>query len=243
MPLSKSDFFENLSLRGYMCDSDLVLMLRAMTNAKELRLYGQSFGQRSYAALMNEHSNTITILYISECTGVSSTMIQGMLSGCPSLVCFEAGCIQGADLVRVVQSDFQSTHGTDDQEVVILGEDWSCLKLYHLSLYFNLSGFEAGIDRSTPNGKALFRRQLELEQFHAFRQLSRLHSLRYLNVDRKRNDDGHMPLNLRLRSHGGQLDQLKTLKNLRTFHPPIATLDLSDEEKKWVQDSWGPHFR
>ncbi|KAF9432334.1 hypothetical protein BGZ76_010949, partial [Entomortierella beljakovae] len=183
---------ERLTLGGKIYDYDTSLALNAMTNAIQVVLIHALFKELSYIALMENHANTIQHLVII--CGITSTMVQGILSGCPSLEIFEARYIEGADLARVVPSR------NGEPETIVLSQDWVCLQLRSLKLTFSMIG-DTTIDQSTPEGAALFQRQQKLEQVHAFRQLSRLHALESLRLEKKYTEvDCDQTLNMRLRS-------------------------------------------
>ncbi|KAF9429070.1 hypothetical protein BGZ76_001864 [Entomortierella beljakovae] len=235
----KSNHLENLDFKGSMCDDDTALMLQAMTNAKEVRFQGPSFEQQSYMALMSGHSNTIVKLDIKHCIGVSSSMVQGILSRCPSLYCFEAGYIRGTDLIPAELSDHESAHGSEDQEKITHSTDWVCLKLHCLRLFFDLSSIDSNIDRSSPDGEALFQKQQKLEQIHAFQQLSRLVYLEKLDVSGgSLIDKSVRSLDLRLKSNGGELERLENLKRIQAFYSTRGYLGVDNKEEHWMRNNW-----
>ncbi|KAF9424173.1 hypothetical protein BGZ76_003545 [Entomortierella beljakovae] len=215
-----------LSLNGMMGDQDSALALKAMTNAIRVSLRYVSFNHQAHTTLIENHANTIVYLDISLCADTSGTMAQEILSRCPSLEYFGVDHIRGTDLVRIVPS------GDGESENIVLGQEWVCLRLKSLIMYFDMST-DLSKDRSTSESKVLFQRQQKLEQLHVFRQLSRLCALEILDIR------GTQPrptnLNLKLRTKGGELETLKTLKKLRKF---LTRHPFDDESVGWIKKNW-----
>ncbi|KAF9424174.1 hypothetical protein BGZ76_003546 [Entomortierella beljakovae] len=220
--------FKHVSLSGMFDDKYTAYALNAMTNATELKLSIASFGRLSYQSLMRRHASTIVQLDIRRCPHTTGDMAQGILSGCPSLEKLAAPYIRGEDLVRV------QNPGAGESEISVLGQDWVCLRLKSLSLFFAISTFDPYAVQSI--SEELHRRR-ELEQLHAFLQLSRLHDLEFLNIDGKKEVRGYTHLELNLQSNGGELERLKTLKKLKGFG---AQGPIDDESLDWMKKNW-PH--
>ncbi|KAF9207319.1 hypothetical protein BGZ49_000734 [Haplosporangium sp. Z 27] len=217
-------------------DGDIATTLTAMTEARKFHVSSSNFLGNSYRALMANHAMTIQHLDFWNCTTITSTMVQGILTGCPSLESLQAKAILGTDLVRIVDDDPKDPTAP---ERLILGKDWVCLKLKRLVVHFDLSSARAHIDQSTPEGKTRFKRQQELEQYHAFRQVSRLTELEALDF---RGDatisQGKKCLNLKLRSRGGELEQLASLKKLSHIEFYSTEQDMTEEEIDWMLEHW-----
>ncbi|KAF9183178.1 hypothetical protein BGZ49_004611, partial [Haplosporangium sp. Z 27] len=224
---------QSLTLTCYRLDDDqLVSILDNMLPAKELKTWDSSFAEKSYRSFMKNHAETIQDLELYGCSTMTSAMAQGILSGCPSLESFIANTIQGTDLARIESTD-------PGVETVVLGKEWVCLQLKYLCIQFDMSSTEADIDQSTPEGEARFKRQQRLEQEHAFRQLSRLTKLRTL-IFYGSGSDGILreSLQLKLKSRGGELDRLATLKGLVKIWSNETEQDMSEEELDWIGENW-----
>ncbi|KAF9344582.1 hypothetical protein BGX26_004149 [Mortierella sp. AD094] len=231
-----SRVFTNLQtlkiLQHALGDEDVSLTLDAMTMAKDLDLGTSRFSESSYRSLMNNHATTIQSLTLRACPSITSAMAQGILSGCPSLETLDVNVIQGTDLARI-ESESEAS------EAVVVGKDWVCLKLKYLAVYFDLSSKGADIDQSTPEGEKRFKRQQQLEQEHAFRQLSRLSGLKTLIFyDRVSRGAVKRSLELKLKSRGGELDQLSALKKLESIQFDDTDQDMSEEEIDWMGEHW-----
>ncbi|KAF9169123.1 hypothetical protein BGX21_007278 [Mortierella sp. AD011] len=235
-----SRIFTNLQslklLQHTLGDEDVSLTLDAMTVAKDLEFGTSRFSESSYRSLMNNHATNIRSLILRVCPSVTSAMVQGILSGCLSLETLDVNVIQGTDLVRIEPE-------SEAPEAVVLGKDWVCLKLRSLSVYFDLSSTGADIDQSTSEGKERFNRQRQLEQEHAFRQLSRLKGLKTLVFhDRLNRGSVKQSLELKLKSRVGELDQLSTLTELETIQFDDTDQDMSEEEIDWMSEHWPKLF-
>ncbi|KAF9081077.1 hypothetical protein BGX27_005111, partial [Mortierella sp. AM989] len=147
--------------------------------------------------------------------------------------------ISGTDLARIENIDQGNQIIGENLERMILGEDWICLGLKLLCLRFDLSSKTMDIDRDTPEGKAMFQRQQQLEQYHAFRQIGRLTLLQDLHISNQRsNTENERSLDLRLGTNGGGLEGLETLKELKRIEFHNTKQELSKEEVDWMVSQW-----
>ncbi|KAG0003990.1 hypothetical protein BGZ79_010589 [Entomortierella chlamydospora] len=161
-------------------------------------------------------------------------MAQTILTGCPMLESLTLNTISGTDLVRIVEVDQENQDGFEDTHQEIVGEDWVCLGLKELKIEFDLGSKEMNIDRDTPEGEAMFQRQQQLEQHHAFKQIGRLTHLRSLNISRNESVRNERTLDLRLRSNGGGLEGIIELKDLTFLYFENTKQELSKEEIDWM---------
>ncbi|KAF9163579.1 hypothetical protein BGX21_007285 [Mortierella sp. AD011] len=104
---------------------------------------------------------------------------------------------------------------------------------------FDMSSEDSIVDKSNPEGLTRLHRQQQLEQEQAFRQQFRLTRLRGLGISDP--DGRRQSLKLRLKSHGGELDQLESLKRLDWIQFGNTFRDLSENELDWMKGHW-PKF-
>ncbi|KAF8980516.1 hypothetical protein BGZ46_004093 [Entomortierella lignicola] len=219
-------------------DEDIAITLDAMTEAKDLQLCGH-FSMNSYQSLMTNHAETIHSLDIRYCSSTSSDMVQGILSGCPLLEYFMADVIKGIDLVRIESTDLSNIENSSVDEILVLGKDWVCRKLKFLAVFFDMSCDVSANNQITAKDEVRLRRRQQLEQEIAFRQISRLTELRTLDFsEHARRDVTAESLRLRLRSRGGELDQLATLKNLEWIQFERTSQEFSEDELDWMVEHW-----
>ncbi|KAG0009044.1 hypothetical protein BGZ80_002799, partial [Entomortierella chlamydospora] len=210
------------------------MILDSLTDSKSLYWSVDGFPEQAIRSLMSRHSRTITDLYLSGTTGLTSRMAQTILTGCPMLESLTLNTISGTDLVRIVEVDQENQDGFEDTHQEIVGEDWVCLGLKELKIEFDLGSKEMNIDRDTPEGEAMFQRQQQLEQHHAFKQIGRLTHLRSLNISRNESVRNERTLDLRLRSNGGGLEGIIELKDLTFLYFENTKQELSKEEIDWM---------
>ncbi|KAG0003989.1 hypothetical protein BGZ79_010588 [Entomortierella chlamydospora] len=211
------------------------MILDSLTDSKTLHWSVDGFPEQAIRSLMSRHSKTITDLYLTGTTGLTSRMAQTIMTGCPMLESLTLNMISGTDLVRIVEADQENQDGFEDTDQVIVGEDWVCLGLKELKIEFDLSSKEMNIDRDTPEGEAMFQRQQQLEQYHAFRQIGRLIHLWRLDISGNGFRAGNeRTLDLRLRSNGGGLEGMMALRDLRRFHFENTKQELSEGEIDWM---------
>ncbi|KAF9202640.1 hypothetical protein BGZ49_007221 [Haplosporangium sp. Z 27] len=166
-------------------------------------------------------------------------MVQGILSGCPLLEYFMADVIKGIDLVRIESTDPSNIENSSVDEILVLGKDWVCRKLRFLAVFFDMSSDVSANNQITAKDEARLRRRQQLEQEIAFRQISRLTELRTLDFsEHARRDVTAESLRLRLRSRGGELDQLATLKNLEWIQFERTSQEFSEDELDWMVEHW-----
>jgi hypothetical protein len=233
-----------------MGDEDVAITINSMNQAKIIFCQTE-FSNISYQALMGNHTETIRELHILHCPGVTGAMVQGILSRCPLLESFVAAEIRGSDLIQIEYDDQDnssisdsispSLKSTTSSESIILSPDWVCTRLSRLTLFFDMSSSDTGIDCSTHEGEARFKRQQQLEQKHAFRQLSRLTSLEDLDMRNWSNLEGNNSkpsLEFKLKSSGGEMEQLNALKNIRYITISDVNGNVGSEERVWMKKQW-----
>ncbi|KAF9111738.1 hypothetical protein BGX27_004526, partial [Mortierella sp. AM989] len=215
---------QKIDINGYILeDKDVAMTLDAMTNAKVLVLQGSLFAENAHRSLMTRHSTTIGTLDLRYCRTITSSMVQAILSKCPSLEVLRVYKLCGSDLVRLEPTDQTDQTGMADVDTIVTGEDWVCLKLRVLDLRFEMSG---DVDR-------------DLEQEYALRQLSRLSQLECLTIGCVFDDDRIKPtLMLTLDSHGRGLQQLSTLKRLKFLDVGYGGQMLYEQELRWMASNW-----
>ncbi|KAF9344938.1 hypothetical protein BGX26_003732 [Mortierella sp. AD094] len=205
-------------------DEDVALALDAMTDADYLEFSWSYFSHLARRSLISRHAATIQTLIITCRDDITHCEVHDILTDCPSLVTLITGRIYGPSLIQVNKFKADGAEGSGVTEEVVLGKDWVCLGLRHLSLYFEPNGYAS---------KAVQR----LEQEHLFRQLSRLTQLESLVLLADEEGDSYIP-DLRLESSGGNLDKLTSLKRLETFSFQCTNQMLRKEEIHWMVEHW-----
>ncbi|KAF9430359.1 hypothetical protein BGZ76_000861 [Entomortierella beljakovae] len=220
---------------GNLDDQSTADVLNAMYEAKAFEIVSSEFSMHSFNSLITRHAPTIRKLGLHYCSQLTGEMVQGILTQCPSLEIFKANRIHGAVLVRIGQVD----PSTYDVDAVTLGQDWVCPNLRWLVLSFESGGSTGIIDTKIPRSERekLMELQRILAQKHVLRQLSRLTELRWLCF-KFSEDYLYQTLNLKLKSRGGELDQLSTLKKLERIDLGSEPLDFTEGEIDWMGGNW-----
>ncbi|KAF9106496.1 hypothetical protein BGX27_009127 [Mortierella sp. AM989] len=232
VPLQRCQKLQDISLLNMRLSSEeSAMVLDATMDAKLLNWEVRGFSQNALRSLISRHARTITDLYLVGSPELCSSMTQAIMTSCPLLEFLRLFTISGTDLVRVEKAG----QGNQNTERVILGEDWICLGLKTLSLQFDLSSKTMNIDRNTPEGEAVFQRQQQLEQYHAFRQIGRLTRLQDLLIIKfMPNGEYGRSLDLRLEANGGGLEGLAALKELDYIEFRGTKQELSKDEIDWM---------
>ncbi|KAF9202420.1 hypothetical protein BGZ49_007418 [Haplosporangium sp. Z 27] len=222
-------------------DNDIALALDAMTDAKDLVMKWSYFSDNSLRSLLSRHSMTIRTLVFCRYEFPTGSMVQTILSTCPSLEVVEFSSIGGIDLVkidRVITNDANGDAAITDN--IVLAKDWVCLGLKSLSINIKMSRPLYGPGQDDFIDAQQLEKQQKLEQVHAFRQLSRLEQLTKLDI--KCLETLGKSLDLRLESFGGHLEKLASLKRLEIFKFERTCQQMSKDEIHWMFEHW-PRLR
>ncbi|KAF9430358.1 hypothetical protein BGZ76_000860 [Entomortierella beljakovae] len=213
--------------RIHLDDEQIALAFDTIALVKTFCVGTNQFSHNSFRSLMTKHANTISTLKLGRSSKIEGHMVQDILSGCPSLLHFSANSIKGSDIARygwvTNRYSFHFACHTDNDnctnpDEIILEKDWVCLGLISLDMSFDM-GYNVltDIHRHTHECQEKYKRQQKLEQYHAFRQLSRLQQLESLEIQRKTYNDSSYSLDLRFKAEGGELEQLLPLQKLKHF--------------------------
>jgi hypothetical protein len=192
------------------------------------------FSDGSFEVFVEKFSNTIRVVDFSGFCDVKSSMVQQVLINFSALEEFRGGLIRGTDLV-----EFRISHSNGGKSPptlsTILGDDWKCLNLKILQLYFDLR-----FTYYTKNkDKEVLPEMDKILQQHIFRQLSRLELLEVLDLGGSSYRCSYS-LDCRFVSSGGYLEELKPLKKLRTLvFPNGYSCMVGLEEVNWMKKNWG----
>src|SRR5690348_8687203 len=90
--------------------------------------------QNSFRTLMAHHTRTIRKIVLNSRTTITSINIQGILSRCSLLDEFDSQMFYCIDIARFDLDNL----GISENKNTIRGEDWACLGLKSLKLFFNM---------------------------------------------------------------------------------------------------------
>ncbi|KAF8940696.1 hypothetical protein BGZ58_005232 [Dissophora ornata] len=234
----------------FMSDDNIALALNAMTTAEGLRLGWCGFAENGFRSLIPRHSKTIRVLELAQAYDMTSAMVQEILCSCPLLEVVRLDRIQGTELVQFEQGEAAFDPKNGDVPKATVGRDWVCLGLKSLSMSFDLSASNSDATRDhiasdiSTDDEDPRRKQYELEQYHAFRQISRLSRLETLDfgdMNTGRPKPAAQNLDLRLRERGGGLQALASLRKLKLLRFFYTSQELGEEEIDWMVDHW-PRF-
>ncbi|KAF9431682.1 hypothetical protein BGZ76_011840 [Entomortierella beljakovae] len=219
-------------------DEFIAAKLAASTQLDSIVLNGSKFSENSFRSLVENHAKTIRKISLGACTTITSIQIQGILSHCFLLEEFDAYKINCIDLAKIDLSNkaFDPNNPTT-YENIILGEDWVCVGLRNLELFFNMSVDDFGKElRSRKDRIIVQQQQHKLQERHAFRQLSRLTKLETLSFSTaaiwdSKNQKG---LEMKLMSQGGELDQLESLRNIKSIDFTGTSQTMGIEDIDWM---------
>ncbi|KAF9999016.1 hypothetical protein BGZ79_007348 [Entomortierella chlamydospora] len=206
------------------------------------------------AGLIQRNSGTLERLTLVRYRDVPSVALWKSLSQCRKLrrIQVQYGLVSLQDMEAFWEACSKTNELFLDKMDLAIGTDSPTMflpetfpKLSNLRLV-SIRGFdnpryrnESIIDKGNPEGLARLHRQQQLEQEQAFRQLSRLTRLRGLDISDP--DGRRQSLKFRLKSRGGELDQLESLKRLDWIQFGNAFQDLSENELDWMIGHW-PKF-
>ncbi|KAF9343603.1 hypothetical protein BGX26_005478, partial [Mortierella sp. AD094] len=108
-----------------------------------------------------------------------------------------------------------------------------------LTMHFELTEYRRDVELDDSVGARRLKRQWELEQGLAFRQLSRLTRLKRLKIlDIIPQEEIDYGLDLKLESRGGGLDKLASLIRLKVFNFNYVVQEMSNKEMDWMLKHW-----
>ncbi|KAF9437843.1 hypothetical protein BGZ76_010928 [Entomortierella beljakovae] len=229
-----------------MSDEDIALSLDAMHEVRGLGLKWGYFMENSYRSLMMNHAATLRQFISRRPYAPTSDMILGIMENCPSLEVLRVYAITGKDLVRIEHSeraDIESGENTPAEnttaENITMRKDWVCQKLKVLSVQFNMTSIAPAAVNCGQETLDKINQQHQLEQEYVFRQLGRLTMLKSLDIRSGwRFVQFTQSIDMRLRIHGGKLDELGSLKNLEVLRIDNSQQSLQLEELKWMLEHW-----
>ncbi|KAG9063470.1 hypothetical protein KI688_004354 [Linnemannia hyalina] len=213
-------------------DGDMAHILTMVPGLTSLNVKSSPFGPQSCAQLLEHHAPNITMLEVSDCHQVTSTMVMTLLSSMPSLLRFSANRIDAGDIARpflhTLLGETLSSLAVPShrQPSLSLGDrPWACLGLVELDISIvRLCSSEYPSPAQT---RCLI-----------YEQLSRLKSLEVLSLgetDGSTLRPGNEWLDMTL-AH--DLDKLSSLKRLRILDIRNLETKMGDAEVDWMAHEW-----
>ncbi|KAF8948315.1 hypothetical protein BGZ47_005617 [Haplosporangium gracile] len=213
-------------------DEDMARILTMIPHLTSLNVKSSPFGPQSCAQLLEHHAPNVTMLDVSDCPQVTSTMVMAFLSSMPSLLRFSSNRVDAGYVARpflhTLLEDTPSSlpvpsHGQSSQSL----EDrpWACLGLVELNI--SIVGLGSSENPSPAQTRYLI-----------YEQLSRLKHLELLCLgegDGSTLRPGKEWLDMTL-AH--DLDKLSSLKRLRSLDIRNLKAKMGDEEIDWMAHEW-----
>ncbi|KAG0064180.1 hypothetical protein BGZ89_009307 [Linnemannia elongata] len=209
-------------------DGDMAQILTMVPSLESLNVKSSPFGPQSCSQLLEHHAPNITVLEVSDCPQVTSTMVMTLLSSMPSLLRFSSNRVDADDIARpflhTLLGETSSSlavpnHRQPSQSLEV--RPWVCLGLVELDISI------VGLCSSENPSPAQTR-------FLIYEQLSRLKRLEVLCVaegDSSTLRPGNEWLDMTL-AHG--LDKLSSLKRLRSLDIRNLKARMGDAEIDWM---------
>lgn len=210
-------------------DQELARVVEACPRLTSFEVTETDFGVRAFHA-MTRHFVHLTRLDFRRCPGVTSPMVQQMLTTCRRLVYFCADALHARDIVglQLQQPQNVMVGGTEAtqplQEQQLQPQEWVCTDLTWLTLYI------CGLENAPPTWLPI-----------VLTQLARLTSLYSLTITLTSpgldgTKDG-LPLSLT-----SGLSTLSSLVNLQFFCFNDLAQEMTEEDVQWMVNSW-PRLR
>jgi hypothetical protein len=175
------------------------------------------FSEQSINSFIKRHANSIRDIDLLNSKTATGSIIEKILTRCPNLEELRAKEIHASDLARISSSKDCSDAEDPSRYLwdITLSQDWVCHNLKSLILEFDMSIDNSQLDMTTKAGIEEYQRRSEVIHGHTMRQLTKLRSLEHLQMAHSKYD--RISLDLRPKSYGGFLEQLKEFKKLKSF--------------------------
>ena len=212
-------------------DGDMAQVLTMVPSLTSLNVKSTLFGPQSCAQLLEHHAPNMTMLEVSDCPQVTSTMVVTLLSSMPSLLRFSSNRVDAGDIARpflhtllgetsslAVPSHRQPSQTLEDRP-------WACLGLVELDI--SIVGLCSSENPSPAQTRSLI-----------YEQLSRLKSLEVLCLgegDGSTLRPGNEWFDMTL-TH--DLDKLSSLRRLRILDIRNLKAKIGEAEVDWMAHEW-----
>ncbi|KAF9927398.1 hypothetical protein BGZ65_006779 [Modicella reniformis] len=205
---------ENLTLSSQsLTDMELSLILDSCREVTLLSIYYSMFGEQAFQSL-SRHFSKIQKLYFTKCRGLTSAMVQQIMTSYPNLIEFSGGSLDARDLLGIVKDE-----ATGEEKMVT--QDWVCTHIQDLAIFIN--GLEGKPDD--------WHRRI-LQQIAKLKKLKILVLSPHSSYNPRPPNDG---LNFSLRTG---LDSLSSLKQLTVLDISDLRQEMEEQDVRWMLEVW-----
>ncbi|KAF9108359.1 hypothetical protein BGX27_008364 [Mortierella sp. AM989] len=204
-------------------DSDIALILNSCCEITSFHDIDANFGRLAFQSL-EQHFSSLTHLNVGTRSSMTSAMVQGIMSSCPSLLSLTAPFLDTLDILGNIEA-LSGNDGKAEITEAICSRGWVCLSLRHLEVRICGLGEEGLIERQ----------RLILQQLA---KLEKLEVLSINSIDKLGNwkNDG---LDLRLKAG---LDILASLRRLEKLSFMGVSQQMNEQDIQWILQAW-PRLR
>ncbi|KAF9364657.1 hypothetical protein BGX34_000828 [Mortierella sp. NVP85] len=182
-----------------------------------LRFRESNFGELAFQSL-SRHFASLEKLDLGYSTGLTSTMIQQIMTSCPRLTTFYGTTLDASDILGDIMDENAMEVDTQEQP-----RDWVCTNLRFLTI--SICGLE---------GKPLVWHRKVLQQLARLDKLDTL-SLCASAIPPLTSPKVRDGLNLKLEAG---LDHLSSLKRLVVFHFEGIWQQMEEQDVRWMAEAW-----